>query len=253
MAITQNFQDVQRIFAAHIRDPAHHTAPTDVEDRRMGIYRELFYNNLESFIANAFPVLRKLTPDARWHRMVREFFAHHACRSPYFLQIPQEFLIYLQTERASDPDDPPFLQELAHYEWMELAASAHHEIAPEHDPAGDLLQGVPALAPWAWVLGYHFPVHRIGPEYQPHTPSATPTWLLIYRAPNFEVKFMELNSVTAEAVRRIQHNTAHQTGKALFTHLALALGYADPATLHFHGHSLLNDLKQRGAILGTYR
>ncbi|NNG12205.1 MAG: DUF2063 domain-containing protein, partial [Halobacteria archaeon] len=47
-------------FAAHIRDPKHQPAPADVEDRRMGIYRELFYNNVEGFIAGTFPVLRRI-------------------------------------------------------------------------------------------------------------------------------------------------------------------------------------------------
>ncbi|HKX55116.1 MAG TPA: putative DNA-binding domain-containing protein, partial [Xanthomonadales bacterium] len=33
-------------FAAHIRNPAVAPAPADVEDRRMQIYRDLFFNNI---------------------------------------------------------------------------------------------------------------------------------------------------------------------------------------------------------------
>ena len=55
-------------FAAHIRDPEHKPAPDDIEDRRMGIYRELFYNNVEGFLSNSFPVLRKLMDDDRLAR-----------------------------------------------------------------------------------------------------------------------------------------------------------------------------------------
>ena len=61
------FQRVQYRFAAHLRDPKRNPAPRGIEPRRMKIYRELFYNNVEGFLANAFPVLRRITPDARWH------------------------------------------------------------------------------------------------------------------------------------------------------------------------------------------
>ena len=59
------FQKLQYAFAAHIRDPEHRAAPAGIEDRRMGIYRELFYNNIEDFLATAFPVIRALTADER--------------------------------------------------------------------------------------------------------------------------------------------------------------------------------------------
>ncbi|RKZ79734.1 MAG: DUF2063 domain-containing protein, partial [Gammaproteobacteria bacterium] len=49
---TPSFIDTQYQFAGHIRDPEHNPAPADIEQRRMAIYRELFYNNIEGFIAN---------------------------------------------------------------------------------------------------------------------------------------------------------------------------------------------------------
>ena len=44
--MAKSFQDKQYEFAAHLRDPENVPAPDGIEDRRMGIYRELFYNNL---------------------------------------------------------------------------------------------------------------------------------------------------------------------------------------------------------------
>lgn len=69
------FQQAQYQFAAHLRDPEANPAPADIEDRRMQIYRELFYNNIEDFLANAFPVLRKISSDEIWHARVRDFYA----------------------------------------------------------------------------------------------------------------------------------------------------------------------------------
>ena len=55
-----DFTRLQYEFTAHIRDPEHKPAPAGIEDRRMRIYRELFYNNVEGFLSNAFPVIREL-------------------------------------------------------------------------------------------------------------------------------------------------------------------------------------------------
>ena len=52
------FQKLQAQLTAHIRNPALAAAPGGIEDRRLNIYRELFYNNIEGFLANAFPVVR---------------------------------------------------------------------------------------------------------------------------------------------------------------------------------------------------
>ncbi len=49
----------QYAFAAHIRDPQHAAPPADIEDRRMGIYRELFFNNLDSSLTDTLPVLHR--------------------------------------------------------------------------------------------------------------------------------------------------------------------------------------------------
>ena len=72
MPDTADFQKKQYEFAAHIRDPEHNPAPDGVEDRRMAIYRELFFNNLLKLISNTFPVLRKLHRPEHWRGTVPE-------------------------------------------------------------------------------------------------------------------------------------------------------------------------------------
>lgn len=99
------FQVVQAAFAAHLRDPAAQAAPPDIEDRRMAIYRRLFFNNIQSFLSNAFPVLRQLYADADWQVLVRGFYARHRCRRPQFYQLAEEFLDYLAEEYESGPAD----------------------------------------------------------------------------------------------------------------------------------------------------
>jgi hypothetical protein len=205
MAEQPAFARLQLAFAAHIRDPEHAPRPAEVEDRRMAIYRDLFYNNVESLLATNFPVLRRILPDVHWHGLVRDFFVRHRCETPLFPELAQEFLDYLQNERRPDPDDPPFLLELAHYEWVELALgiSDDEPDGAAADPNGDLMDGRPLVSPLAWCLTYCFPVHRIGPDHRPEVPPGEPTRLLVYRNRADEVGFMEVNAVTQRLLELI--------------------------------------------------
>lgn len=254
MAERPGFLQQQFHFAAHIRNPERHAAPAGIEDRRMGIYRDLFYNNVEGFLSNTFPVLRELIKDADWHAMARAFFAQHRSQSPYFLDIPREFLTWLSEERESQPNDLPFLQELAHYEWVELALSVAEleDSSLAVDPAGDLLLGVPVVSALAWPLTYHFPVHRICADFQPDSPGDTPTSLLLYRDDEDEVHFLELNPVSARLFGLCLEAAANnQSGADLLQQIAAELQHPQPEQIRQFGHELLTDWAQRGILLGT--
>ena len=45
----KTFQHTQIEFAAHLRHPQLNAAPANIEDRRLEIYRSLFFNNIEGF------------------------------------------------------------------------------------------------------------------------------------------------------------------------------------------------------------
>jgi hypothetical protein len=241
-------------FAAHIRDPATEPAPNDVEDRRMAIYRELFYNNIESLLAGNFPVLRKLLADDHWHAMVRDFYARHRAQTPYFHEIAQEFLDYLQNERAKEPRDPPFLLELAHYEWVELAISISEGVADcsDADPNGDLIEGIPVVSPLAWNLTYRYPVHKIAPDFQPDSPGLEPTHLVVYRTRADEVQFLEINAVTQRLLQLLRESS-HGNGRQVLTRIAEELQHPRPELVIQTGRALLHDLHRRNILLGTHR
>ena len=243
----------QYAFAAHIRNPEKNPCPEDVEERRMKIYRELFYNNVEDFMANTYPVLRQITPDERWHAMIRDYFANHLSHTPLFPEMPREFLKYLEHERKAHSDDPPFMLELAHYEWVELALSTLDEKVDETkiNPHGDLLDGVPVISPLAWSLNYHFPVHKISPAFQPKEASGTQIHLVVYRDGNCDVHFMEINPVTARLIQLISNNSS-RTGRVLLQQIATELNHPQSDTVIHGGVEILNDLKKREMILGVY-
>ncbi|HEY3487336.1 MAG TPA: putative DNA-binding domain-containing protein [Gammaproteobacteria bacterium] len=241
-------------FAAHIRDPQKNPAPPEIEDRRMEIYRGLFYRNIESFISGGFPVLRKLYGDADWEQMVRSFYSQHQSHSPYFIEIAQEFLHYLQHEHQNRSCDPPFLLELAHYEWVELALSVSMETADMGaiDPNADLLDGRPAISPLAWQLSYQWPVHTISPDNKPTTSPAQATHLVVYRDRSDKVRFVTINEVTARLLQLLQQESA-LTGLAALEIIAKEMNHPKPEVVIDGGRQTLEQLKSQGIILGVLR
>jgi hypothetical protein len=246
-----DFQKKQYAFAAHIRDPENHAAPANVEDRRMAIYRELFFNNLHSLLSQTFPVLTKLHDKQRWRAIVRQFMVRHQAQTPYFLEIPAEFLAFLKNEYERDADDFPFLTELAHYEWVELALSISQETnTVEADPDGDLLNGVPVRSVLCWTFAYRFPVHRINTTYQPQEPGEQPSILAICRQANDDLDFMELNPATARLLEMIGDNDS-LTGRELLQDIARELEYPDIAALEQHGTEAMQQMLDAEILLGT--
>lgn len=246
------FKKHQYEFTAHIRDPEKHGLPEGIEDRRMGIYRELLYNNVEGFIAGGFPVIRGLYSEENWHRMIRDFFANHESQSPYFLEISEEFIAYLQDEREHQPEDPAGLIELAHYEWVEMALHVSDETVSMDniDANGDLMGQRPVFSPLAWPLMYAFPVHTMGPDNLPENAPAQPTYLVVYRNRSDQVRFLEINPVTARLINLLQENTTF-TGKDAIDQIAIEMNHPDPEVVLQGGRSALEELQQHGIILGT--
>lgn len=249
-----NFIALQYAFAAHIRDPEKNPRPKDIELRRMKIYNDLFYNNVEDFIANTYPVLRQILSNQHWHALIRDYFANHRAHTPLFPEMPREFLKYLQYERQAHPDDPPFLQELAHYEWIELAISMLDvEIDPTiFDPEKDLLTDIPTVSPLACTLSYQFPVHLISPTFKPQKPNENPIHLIVYRNDDYNVRFMEINTVTARLMELLTNNT-NQTGKQLLQQIITELNHPNSDEAMQGGIEILNNLKEHQIILGTHR
>lgn len=247
-----SFQKQQFDLTAHLRDPDHAAGPSEIEDRRLAIYRNLIYNNLEGFVSNNFPVMRTLFADEPWHAMVRDFFIKHRAHTPYFSQIAQEFIAYLSEERDA-PSDPPFLLELAHYEWIELELTLDENEVLEisADPNGDLLSGVPVLSPLTRALSYHYPVHQISEEFQPNEPGSELTHLIVYRDREDNVGFLEANAVTQRLLQLIGDNQQNASGAELLTQLATELGYTDPKPLLAPGLDILTNLRHRDILLGT--
>jgi len=242
----------QHLLGAHIRDPDANAGPGGIEERRLRIYRELFFNNVEGILAGNFPVLRRILDNGQWTALVRDFYREHPSHTPLFTELAREFLRYLGTRAEQERGDAPWLVELAHYEWVELALQIS-EARPSglpHDPDGDLLDGVPVLSPLAWPLAYAWPVQRLGPDHLPDAPPVAPTLLLVQRVADGSVRFHELSAMTFRLLERIEALPA-LTGREQLLALALEAGGEADARFIDAGRTMLEQLRGDEAVLGT--
>lgn len=238
-------REAQLTMARYLRNPLEASPPEGIEPRRLKVYEELIYNNIEGFISSGFPVLRSLYDDRQWRELVQAFIDNHRCHTPYFLEISQEFIQYLAERHEWRECDPPFAAELAHYEWVELALDVAEASPPAVPRDLDSLSMRPRLSPVAWLLSYAFPVHRVGPDFCPRE-AGEPTFLVVYRDRQEAVGFMELNAAAARLLELVREDSGRDGG-GLLEQLAAEL-QADPATVQGFGAEQLNQFAQRGVI-----
>jgi len=241
--MAETLRDQQLRMARFIRDPQANPAPPAIEERRLAVYRQLFFGNLQSLLASNFPVLRASLADDRWQSLIEGFYATHRCQTPLFTEVAGEFVDYL--ERRSE--QPGWVAELAHYEWIETALLLSDQAEPEHDADGDLLHGVPLLSRLAAPLAYAWPVHQIGPDNLPQPPLA-PTLLLVRRGADLKVHFAHLAPLAHALLVSLQQS--RQSGREHLAALARSAG-VERAAIEAPGIALLRSLKEQGVVLGV--
>jgi len=220
--------------------------PADVKPERMAMYAELIFNNVESFLSNTFPVLKKILSKAQWRQLVRDFFSQHSSKTPYFSDIPQEFLAYCQDER-NNPDDYPFLLELAHYEWVEMAVAIAQDELVINQNVDDLLNKHMRLSPLAWPLAYQFPVQQISPDFLPTEAPEQPTFLVVYRNQADDVKFIAINPITYRLLTLIQEEPGWLTADYL-QQIVSESTHVNAETLMSGGLQILREFAEKNII-----
>lgn len=240
---------LQREFAGHIRDPDRVIAPGTVEDRRMAIYRRLFFNNLSGLFGKNFSIARRLLPDEDWNRLIRAFMVEHRATTPLFPEIGREFVHFLADHPEHYADRWPWLAELCH--WRFLITSVRNDEAEPNaivaDRHGDLMAAQPLLNPTLRLAQYQWPVQRIRVDRVPDR--AHQTLLAVWRCRDDAIGRMQINPVTARLLQRLQENESSH-GLLVLKQLAAELAHPDPDTMLEHGRALLESLRDRDVLLG---
>ena len=249
--LTGALADFQAGFAARIRDPEGIPLQAGVPERRMQVYEELLFNNLKGFLLSCYPISRDILGESRWNEVARAYFKQHRCETPLFREIPKEFLQWLEGKVEDLFPDLPFLYEFMHYEWLELAVTvAADELGSQTmDSSDDLMDAEPVFNPTAQLACYHYPVHRIGPDFLPQQPDGQLYCFLLYRDHDDQVQFIELNPVTARLVEVLQQSA--MTGREALMQIAEEINHPDSDSLVLAGAEQLEGLRRSGVLMGT--
>lgn len=242
------FQRYQLAFTAHLRNPQQHSAPAGVSSKRMAVYDEIVFNNLLQSVSACFPVASAVLGKRQWNKLVQRFMRSYSAASPYFRDIPKQFLDFLQAN-AQALTLPPYVVALCHYEWIELyvSALAVDDTLMQITRTIDLTSNIPVLNPTLQLLQYDYAVHKISPRKKPKQTS--PTQLIVYRNAQHVVKFVEINTVTYQLIALMQ--SQHVTGTQALLLLAQQLGHPEPQVIFQFGMSILDELKSQEIILGA--
>jgi len=243
-----DFKTKQSEFVAYIKDPFNNPVPSNVAESRMAVYRELFFNNIDNFLSSNFPVLRAILDDSQWFELAQDFFSRHACHSPYFSGIPEEFINFLQEER-NNPRDFPFLLELAHYEWVEMALSiAKEDSVCNHRIVDNWLTQTVQLSSLAWPLVYQYPVHKIAPSFLPIQLPTQPTFLVAYRNSLDDVGFIEITPITYQLLNLIEAHQGIVIADCL-EQISTQLQHSDPDIINSAGLTIIKQLAEKNIII----
>ena len=254
----------QLAFAHHVRDPGVHPPPPGIEDRRLRVYRELFIGSMRGLLEANFPVIHRTLPDADWQSLVQDFYTGHRCSTPLFTEVAREFVDWL----ASAERTPPWLPELAHHEWTELALQIAEippggpcrsrysgdllavDVSPDNPEAkSSPLKRLLQVSVLARVHAYAWPVHQIGPDFQPLTPPATPTLLLARRDDAGDVHFSELSPLVFRLLQMIQSSEpGNATAGGCMTALAAEAGETGNDAFHAAGMAMIQRLLDEGTL-----
>lgn len=238
-----DFQQYQAQFTAYIRNPAQNKKPPRVNASRLAVYKKAVFNNIVESISICFPVCQAVVNKRAWQKLMREFVATYAAGSPIFREIPQQFLLFLEPIE----NVPAYFKQLAHYEWVELAIHSQQTQTVVKSEQTDLLYEKPILAAALMLLEYDYPVHQISAKFKPKLTHKTN--LLVFRNPNFEVKFIEVSPVTYRLLQLIKEHDL--TGEQALTQLAKEIEHPDVSMIIQFGLGILTDLANQQAIIGS--
>lgn len=188
-----SFQSHQLAFTQWIRHPDDISLPNGISAQRMNTYRDLIFNNIESFVEHTYPITKALLKNELWQDLIKAFFQYGQCDSPYYYDISLHFREFLEhdifTTESSEESSPlnhlkhihsdyPWLRELLQYEWMELYVEMA-EVDWLNDSAS--LQ----LKTTCWILAYQYPVHTWSTNTTMNDIQGQPSCLLVFRDQNF--------------------------------------------------------------------
>ena len=243
--LTNDFRQYQFALARHLRDPLGVPAPEGVSVAEALACTQEMAANLNELLMPAFAITRAVLGEDLWQHTLRLFLHDAPTHSPWATAVQEAYVKFLGHNTLVQ-HLPPWLEDLAHYEWLQCAVAAADVTWPAHDPHGDLRTGVVVLNPSHVEVMYDWPVQRINLTHKPF--EMQPTYLSIVRDMRDKVRVVESSRFRRHLVDMLRQG---QTGAQAFTALAQWLEHPDVDTFIQEGMPVLKQLQREGVVLGT--
>ena len=252
--MTRDFQALQRQLTAHLRDPQSNPAPEGPEDRRIAIYRRLVFGNVSRLLAANFPIARKQLGEEAFSALIRDFLREHRAETPYFPRLAGELQAWYQKVQHRREHDPAWLRELILFESekRKLRNCEDPAPAPEIDPEGDVISGVPAPSPLLRLLTLRYPVHKGKSVKLDDAPPDVPSFLLLRRDSAGRMRTDELAVLSAGLLAMILDGATRTGAELLENMMHRAPADARPPLIK-QGKEHLRRFRRIGVLLGAYR
>lgn len=183
--------------------------------KREKIYYHLMRANLREVLANVYARVIQQIGHEKWAFLIDQFLQHHTAETPYFYQLPDEFLSFLWHNNGLY-QECPWVFALAHFEWMELVASVADRSIVAQKKLNLGSESVIQCSPLAYYCQYDYAVYPLDKEAQPLALRASPWQGIIYRDDKEQVHWQELDPWTALLFNTIQQQN-EQTIAAVIT------------------------------------
>lgn len=173
-----------------------HVAIPGTRQKGLDQYRRLIRNNIHNAMVQAFPIAFTVLSETRWSTLIDDFHAHHSAVTPQVWKLPLEFYSFVKANNYTDKFSLPFLNDLLHFEWIEIAVHTMEDQAPRpFCQEGDTLSDIIVVAPEYRMIRLKYPVHLYAAEEALHHPGDY--FLLIFRTSDFDVQFVDLPALHA--------------------------------------------------------
>lgn len=243
--LSNDFRQYQFALARHLRDPLGVPAPEGVNARDVLACSHEMAHNLNELLMPAFATTRSVLGEELWQHTLRLFLHDAPSHAPWATAVQEAYVKFLG-HNSLVQFLPAWLEDLAHYEWLQSAVAAADVAWPAHDPQGNLLQGVVVLNPTHVEVTYDWPVQRINLAHKPFEMQST--YLAVLRDVQDKVRVVESSQFRRHLVGLLRQD---QTGAQALEALAKWLEHPEVETFIQEGVSVLKQLQREGVVLGT--
>ena len=243
--LSNDFRQYQFALARHLRDPLGVPAPEGVSASAVIACTQEMAHNLNELLMPAFASTRAVLGEDLWQHTLRLFLHDAPTHAPWGTAVQEAFVKFLG-HNSLVQHLPPWLEDLAHFEWLQSAVAVADVVWPAHDPQGQLLQGVVVLNPTHVEVMYDWPVQRINLAHKPF--EMQPTYLSILRDVRDKVHVVESSRFRRHLIDLLRQG---QTGAQALEAMAKWLDHPEVETFVQEGLPVLKQLQREGVVLGT--